>query len=147
MLRRFRAETACEIIQRERVNYMEIVPTMGDTLIHFPDIGKYDLSSMKRIVIGGAALAKATHDGLFEKFPNCQIYCGYGLSETGSTGTTSYPKDFLDPLPEEARRHNMRKTGFEDPVSKVRVVNDKGREVKSDGHEKWERFSSGGMRS
>jgi acyl-CoA synthetase (AMP-forming)/AMP-acid ligase II len=135
MLRRFRPEAVCELIQREKVNYFEIVPTMADTLIHFPDINKYDLSSVKRVVIGGAALSKATHDGLYEKFPNCSIYCGYGLSETASTGTTSSLKDFLDHLPEEKKRHNLRKTGFEDTVSRVRVVNDKGQEVKSDGQE------------
>jgi fatty-acyl-CoA synthase len=135
MLRRFRPEAVCELIQREKVDYFEIVPTMADTLIHFPDIDRYDLSSVKRIVIGGAALSKATHDGLYAKFPHCSIYCGYGLSETASTATTSSLKDFLDPLPEEKRRRHMRKTGFEDPVSWVRVVNDKGRDVKSDGRE------------
>ena len=127
MLRRFRADAVCDLIQRERITYFEIVPTMADTLIHFPDIGKYDLSSVQRIVIGGAALSKATHDGLYQKFPHCSIYCGYGLSETASTGTTSFPKDFLDHLSEEEKRRNMRKTGFEDPVSRVRVVNEIGR--------------------
>jgi fatty-acyl-CoA synthase len=135
MLRRFRPEAVCELIQREKVNYFEIVPTMADTLINFPDIHKYDLSAVKRVVIGGSALSKATHDGLYEKFPNCSIFCGYGLSETASTGTTPSLKDFLDHLPEEKKRHNLRKTGFEDPVSRVRVVNDKGQEVKSDGQE------------
>ena len=135
MLRRFRAEAVCELIQREKVNYFELVPTMADTLINFPDIGKYDLSSVKRIVIGGAALPKATHEGLYETFPQASILCGYGLSETASAGTTSSLKDFLDHLPEEKKRHNLRKTGFEDPVSRVRVVNDKGRDVKSDGQE------------
>jgi fatty-acyl-CoA synthase len=135
MLRRFRPETVCELIQREKVNYFEIVPTMADTLINFPGIHKYDLSTVKRVVIGGSALSKATHEGLYEKFPDCSIYCGYGLSETASTGTTSSLKDFLDHLPEEKKRHNLRKTGFEDPVSRVRVVNDKGQEVKSDGQE------------
>jgi len=135
MLRRFRPETVCQLIQREKVNYFEIVPTMADTLINFPDIHKYDLTTVKRVVIGGAALPKATHEGLYEKFPASSIYCGYGLSETASTGTTSSLKDFLDHLPEEKKRHNLRKTGFEDPVSRVRVVNDKGQDVKSDGQE------------
>jgi fatty-acyl-CoA synthase len=135
MLRRFRPEAVCDLIQREKVNYFEVVPTMADTLVHFPDIGRYDLSSVKRIVIGGAALSKATHDRLYKKFPQGSIYCGYGLSETASTATTSALKDFLDFLPEEERRHHMRKTGFEDPVSRVRVVDDRGREVKFDGRE------------
>jgi fatty-acyl-CoA synthase len=135
MLRRFRADAVCELIQRERVNIFEIVPTMADTLVHFEDIKKYNLSSVKRIVVGGAALPQATHEALMEKFPDCLVYCGYGLSETASCGTTSSLKDYLSNLSEEKKRHSLRKTGFEDPVSRVRVVNEKGEDVKSTGKE------------
>jgi len=83
MLRRFRPEAACEFIQRERVNYFEIVPTMADILVHFADLGRYDLTSLKRIVLGGASLTTATHNALMEKFPGCLVYCGYGLRRNG----------------------------------------------------------------
>lgn len=135
MLRRFRPEEVCNLIEREKVNYTELVPTMADTLIHFQELEKYDLSSLKRIVIGGAALSKATHEALFEKFPNCEIYCGYGLSETASCGTTAFIKDYLQDLSPEEKRKLMRKTGFEDAVSQVRVINDKGIDVKADAKE------------
>jgi fatty-acyl-CoA synthase len=135
MLRRFRPEGACELIQRERVNYFEIVPTMAEVLVHFPDLGKYDLSSLKRIVLGGASLTSATHNALMEKFPGCLVYCGYGLSETASCGTTAAPKDFLKDLLEEEMRKKLRKTGFEDCVTKVRVVNERGEDVCPDGRE------------
>ena len=135
MLRRFRADAVCELIQKEKVTYFEIVPTMADSLIHFEGLEKYDLSSVKRIVLGGAALPQATHEALMKKFPGCLVYCGYGLSETASCGTTSFPKDYLGHLAEGKKRHNMRKTGFEDPVSRVRVVNPQGMDVKPDGRE------------
>ena len=135
MLRRFRADTVCELIQRERVNIFEMVPTMADTLINFEDIKKYDLSSVKRIIIGGAALSRAAHEAVMEKFPHALVYCGYGLSETASCATTSHLKDYLINLPEEEKRHTLRKTGFEDPVSRVRVVNEKGEDVKTSGQE------------
>jgi fatty-acyl-CoA synthase len=135
MLRRFRPETVCELIQKEKVNYFELVPTMANTLVHFEDLRKYDLSSVKRIVLGGASLAQGTHEALMEKFPGCLVYCGYGLSETASCGTTASLKDYLTDLPEEEKRRKMRKTGFEDAVTKARVVNEKGENVQSNGRE------------
>lgn len=135
ILRQFRPEVACELIQRERVNYFELVPTMGDILTNYEGLSQYDLSSVERIVLGGASLSQATHEALMEKFPGCLVYGGYGLSETASCGTTSSLKDYLSDLPQEEKRRIMRKTGFEDPVSQVRVVNEKGQDVKPDGKE------------
>ena len=135
MLRRFRPEEVCYLIQREKVNYTEMVPTMLDALIQFPELEKYDLRTLKRIVIGGAALSKVTHEAVCNKLPHCEIYCGYGLSETASCGTTAFIKDHLRHLPLDEKMRLMRKTGFEDAVSQVRVVNEKGMDVKADGQE------------
>jgi len=108
---------------------------MADILTHYEDINKYDLSSVKRIVIGGASLLQATQEALMEKFPGCSVFAGYGLSETASGGTTAFLKDYLSDLPKEEKKLKMRKTGFEDFISQVRVVNEKGEDIKTDGKE------------
>ena len=117
MLPQFRPALICELIEREQVNYVEMVPTMCDTLTQFKDLDKYDLSSLERIVIGGAPLLEGTQDALMRKFPWCVIHAGYGMSETSSCGTTAHLKEHLRDLPEEKKRVLLRSQGYEDMVT------------------------------
>ena len=55
MLHRFDPEEVFRLIQSERVQSLSLVPTMANALIHCPAREKYDLSSLERISIGGAA--------------------------------------------------------------------------------------------
>ncbi len=133
MLPQFRPALICELIEREQVNYVEMVPTMCDTLTQFKDLDKYDLSSLERIVIGGAPLLEGTQDALMRKFPWCVIHAGYGMSETSSCGTTAHLKEHLRDLPEEKKRVLLRSQGYEDMVTSVRVVDGVGKDVTHDG--------------
>jgi fatty-acyl-CoA synthase len=135
MLRQFRPELVCQLIERERVTYVEMVPTMADTLTQFKDLDKYDLSSLERIVLGGAPLLEGTQNALIEKFPWCLINAGYGMSETASCATTAHLKDYLDSLPNEEKKILKRCQGFEDMLTRVRVVDSHGNDVKADGKE------------
>jgi fatty-acyl-CoA synthase len=135
ILRQFRPEVVCDLIQREKVTFLEMVPTMADTLTSYEDLNKYDLSSLKRIAIGGASMTRATHKALIDKFPGCFVFAGYGMSETASCGTTSFLKDHLRDLPEEEKIRLAGKAGFEDAVSMVRVVNQDGKDVLPNGKE------------
>jgi fatty-acyl-CoA synthase len=135
MLRQFRPELVCELIERERVTYVEIVPTMADTLASFKDLNRYDLSSLERIVLGGAPLLKGTQEALMEKFPWCTINAGYGMSETASCGTTAQLKDYLVGLSPEETKTLQRCQGIEDMLTRVRIIDSQGRDVKADGKE------------
>jgi fatty-acyl-CoA synthase len=135
MLRQFRPELVCALIERERVTYVELVPTMADTLTQFKDLHKYDLSSLEKIIIGGAPLLQGTHEALMEKFPWCHINAGYGMSETASCGTTAHLKDYLEGLLPEDRKILQRCQGIEDMVTRVRVIDSQGKDVKMDGTE------------
>lgn len=136
MLRRFRPEVVCELIQREKVTYFDMVPTMANILVDYENIDKYDLSNVKHMLLGGAPMSQVTQEALMEKFPGCLAYASYGLSETAGGGTTiALLKDYLSDLPEEEKRQKMRKTGFPDLISQVRVVNEKGKDIKPDEKE------------
>lgn len=135
VLRQFRPEVVCELIQRERVTLFKIVPTMADTLVQYEDINKYDLSSLEHIWIGGAILSQRTQEALEEKFPGCVVLAGYGLSETTSCGTQAYLKDHLKDIPDKEKKRKMRTAGYADKISQVRIVNEKGEDVKRDGKE------------
>lgn len=135
ILRQFRPEIVCGLIEREKVTFLDMVPTMADTLTNYEDLNKYDLSSLERIVVGGAPMSKATQRALSEKFPRCLVYGGYGMSETASCGTIAPLKDYLRDLPEEEKSRLMGMAGFEDAVSQVRVVNQEGKDVMPNGRE------------
>jgi len=135
LVRQFLPEDVCEFIQRERVTYTELVPTMADMLTQFEDLDKYDVSSVQRILTGGATLSKATHEALIEKFPGAMVFTGYGMSETTSTGSTAMIKDCLKDISEEEKREKMRSQGFEDFFTQIRVVDPDGNDIKPDGKE------------
>ena len=60
MVRRFEPTFVFELIQEHKATDMCLVPTMANAMINAPDREKWDLSSMRRIMIGGAAVFAGT---------------------------------------------------------------------------------------
>ena len=83
---RFEAGTVLETIARDRVTVFEGVPTMYIGLLNHPGLDRYDLSSMRVGVSGGAPIPSEVIDE-FERRFGIVILEGYGLSETASTTT------------------------------------------------------------
>lgn len=81
LLPRFDPAKALEIIERDKVTIFMGVPTMYAAMLHCPDREKYDISSLKLCVSGGAALPMEILTA-FEKEFGSPIIEGYGLSET-----------------------------------------------------------------
>jgi fatty-acyl-CoA synthase len=81
VLPRWDREVAAKLIQRYRVTAWTTVPTIVVDLLSSPNLDKYDLSSLRSIGGGGAAMPRAVAEKL-------QTLCaltyieGYGLSET-----------------------------------------------------------------
>jgi fatty-acyl-CoA synthase len=82
MLARFDPEQVLETIERERVTLMLMVPTMALALLHAPSARKRDLSSLRRVKLGGAASPPSLVKALDDWLPGCVVTCGYGLTET-----------------------------------------------------------------
>src|SRR5215469_11300409 len=55
MVRRFDPPLVLRLIQEEKATGMALVPTMANALMNCAEAGKYDLSSMQRVMLGGAA--------------------------------------------------------------------------------------------
>jgi long-chain acyl-CoA synthetase len=68
----------------------EGVPTMYAALLHHPDRDRYDLSSLRVCVSGGAALPVELLRG-FEAAFGTMILEGYGLSETSPVASFNHP--------------------------------------------------------
>jgi fatty-acyl-CoA synthase len=80
MLPRWDRNVAAECVQRYRISSWTAVPTMIQDFFANPDIARYDLSSIRRLSGGGAAMPAAVAQRLLDM--GVTYYEGYGLSET-----------------------------------------------------------------
>lgn len=131
MMRRFDPEEVFRLVEKEKVHALSVVPTMGTALVNCPAREKYNLSSLKRISVGGAASSPTLIREIEEKL-GCQCYSGYGLTETAPVLTTARMKVGLD-WQGEARFVNQARTGHAVPGVEIRVVDPAGQDVPSDG--------------
>jgi long-chain acyl-CoA synthetase len=87
---RFDAGTALEVIQRDRVTVFQGVPTMYGALLNHPERERFDVSTLRLCVSGGAAMPVEVMRGFEEAF-GCAILEGYGLSETSPIASFNHP--------------------------------------------------------
>ena len=80
---KFDLQTLCETVERERVTHTVLVPTMINLLTQFPDVRKYDLSSLAVLAYGGSPMAPELIQHTRELLPQVKLVQVYGLSETG----------------------------------------------------------------
>jgi fatty-acyl-CoA synthase len=80
MLPRWDRNVAAQCVQRYRVASWTAVPTMIQDFFANPHIANYDLSSIRRLSGGGAAMPAAVAQRLLDL--GVTYYEGYGLSET-----------------------------------------------------------------
>ncbi len=136
MVRRFEPALVLSLIQEHRATHMCLVPTMANALINCPDIPKYDLSSLRQVMVGGAASSPELVDRV-EKALGCQCVAGYGLTETAPVLTSARPKSTVQHSSEEDRLKRQAMAGWPVPGVQIRVVdlnmNDVPRDMKSIG--------------
>lgn len=78
---RFEVDRVLKLIHRHRPTVMPGVPTIFNAILHYPKLDRYDLSSLRFCVSGGAALPVEVKRR-FEALTSSQLVEGYGLSET-----------------------------------------------------------------
>jgi fatty-acyl-CoA synthase len=131
MIHRFDPRDVFRLIEQEKVTCMHLVPPMANALVNCPDISKYDLSSLQKINLGGAAASPTLVRQLEEKL-GCMAFSGYGLTETSPVLTLATPKEGA--YYEETRRYEQQaRTGYPVPGVELRVVGMDGNDVVRDG--------------
>ena len=90
LLPRFDPGQALEILHRDRVTVFVGVPTMYTALLHHPDRGRFDTTSLRICLSGGAALPVEVLRGFDAAF-DCKVLEGYGLSETSPVASFNHP--------------------------------------------------------
>lgn len=121
-----------EIIERERVTHVAVVPTMAYALLNHPTIKEYDLSSLEFVNIGGAASGPSLIREI-EQTIGCRAYSGYGLTETTPVLTLSFIKEHLKDLPDEERWQRQAMTGFPMPGVEMSIMDGNDNHLPHDG--------------
>ena len=120
-----------EFIQTERVRHFNAVPFMATVLVNHPKRGDYDLSSLRRIVIGGAASSPTLIREVEQAF-HCECFSGYGLTETSPTLSCASAKPELG-WTEEQRYIGQATTGYARPGVELHIAGPNDEWLPEDG--------------
>jgi len=83
ILTRAAPELILETIQRERVTYFYAVPTVFASLLALPDFDRFDISSLRRLGGGTAAMPAALVHRIMQRFRCGEMVILYGSTEAG----------------------------------------------------------------
>lgn len=102
VLSRFSPEVVAQAIMQYKCTVWVTTTTSIIALLEWPDIDKYDLSSLRLVFYGGAPISTATLAKLKQLLPKATFGEGYGLSEICSTAVLTplhRPKDGFIGIP------------------------------------------------
>jgi len=130
----FEAPTVLHLIEKEKITLSNLIPTMLNMMVNHPEVGRFDYSSLRVILSGGAPIAPETVRKIIEAL-KCDYVQTYGMTETSPYLTMSILKEHLTDLSWEEQLQFKAKTGREFINVNLKVVDDKGREVAKDGQQ------------
>lgn len=95
----FVPEDLLKVISEHKITFTSLVPTHYIMMLNLPEEvkKKYELSSIKRLLISSAPARRDTKLAIMAMFPNSELYEGYGSTETGLV-TVLKPDEQLDKL-------------------------------------------------
>jgi fatty-acyl-CoA synthase len=119
------------LIEDEGVTLTAGVPTVWLGVLDYLDAHDADLSTLERIVIGGAA----PPERLIRAFDDrgVEVVHGWGMTETAPVGAVSHLKPDLRDADYETRLEKRTKQGLILPGLEFRVIDDDGEAVPHDG--------------
>jgi acyl-CoA synthetase (AMP-forming)/AMP-acid ligase II len=85
---RWREDAHLELTQRYQATMWSVVPTQLWRLLDWPELNRYDLSSLQRVGGGGSVWPPELLRRLEQRLPGVQRTIGYGMTETTSCGTS-----------------------------------------------------------
>jgi long-chain acyl-CoA synthetase len=120
LMRRWDAEDAMALIERERCTNAGGVPTIAWQLVEHPARERYDLSSLDVVSYGGAPAASDLVRRIKAVFPKAAPGCGWGMTETSATFTTHMGEEY---------EHRPESSGPALPNSDMKIVDEAGQEL------------------
>jgi acyl-CoA synthetase (AMP-forming)/AMP-acid ligase II len=98
LMGRFDPAVAMRIIERERCTGWSFTETVLHRMVNHPDVGKYDLSSIKTVGGGGSPVSASLLERTREVFPNAShnLGIGYGQTECAALATINNGQELVD---------------------------------------------------
>ena len=131
MMRKFETAEVFRLIEREGAQSLSVVPAMATALVNCPERPRFNLKSLQRMSIGGAASSPTLVREVEEKL-GCACYSGYGLTETAPVLTTARMKAGIE-WQGQTRYEKLASTGHAVPGVEIRVVDPEDQDVPRDG--------------
>jgi long-chain acyl-CoA synthetase len=89
-LPRFDLRQVLKTIDKSKPTFFPAVPTIYTAISNYPELSKYDVSSIRLCISGGAPLPLDVKEN-FERLTGCTLVEGYGLSETSPVACCNPP--------------------------------------------------------
>ena len=121
MMRKFNAEEALEIIEREKISTAFMAPILLKRILGVPNKDRFDVSSMK-VIVCAAAPCPAEIKKEINEFFGPVFYEFYGSTDAG-INTILRPKDYLS----DSRRYAS--VGKVAPGNRIKIVGENGKEA------------------
>lgn len=118
LMDRFHPIKFLSLIQEHKVTCFHIVPPMYNALLTLKSIEKYDLSSLRWVVVFGAPSSPEIMERFHKYCPNARLLNGWGMTET-------CPPNTVTPL----GSNNIASVGKPAPHCSIKIVNEKGKEM------------------
>lgn len=125
IMERFNPFEFLKNITQYRVTCFHIVPAMYTAILTMKEIEKFDLSSLRWVVVFGAPSSPEVLERFHKYCPNAKLLNGWGMTETCPPNTVTP----MACLPDRQGSSNIASIGKPSPNCKIRIVDDAGREV------------------
>uniref|UniRef100_A0A0C9Q8B8 LUCI_1 protein n=2 Tax=Fopius arisanus TaxID=64838 RepID=A0A0C9Q8B8_9HYME len=120
----FTPQSLCELVEKYKITWILTGTSAANRLLKSGLMGKYDLSSLKSVWIGGAVFKQEAQDALQAALPGAYVIQLYGTTETGGVSIHQTRKAKPNSVGTLARCFEMK---IIDPDSdKVLSANEKG---------------------
>ena len=117
----FRPEEILEIVEREKITFISLIPTHYNLILNAsPDAKKRDVSSIRKLLCSSAPVRKSMKLAIMEFFPGVELWEGYGSTEAG----------IVTVLKPEYQMNKLGSIGFESLGTEfIKILDEDGIEV------------------
>jgi acyl-CoA synthetase (AMP-forming)/AMP-acid ligase II len=119
--RSFRAEEILEIVEREKITFISLIPTHYSLLLNVSEEGRRrDASSIRKLLCSSAPVSRDMKLAIMDFFPGVELYEAYGSTEAG----------IVTILKPEYQMRKLGSIGFESlGTDFVKILDEAGEEV------------------